>query len=319
MNKKLSAYSSVLLIIVIFLMAFSLIFISLVTNQNIVLSQTIKDSYQSKYIVESYLNLFISSIEDDKDLQLSQEIISANLFPEFDHKKTLEIFPEEYYFDQPINKVLIKSDYKKLKSSAEAYISKYNRIFFLKNNVIRNSYLEDKDKAYLDIFKEKINSGLIFSDNTNVFEFLENDILIRDQNDKYLVGRRSEDGDVIISDFFSGMSAYVIKDRVELSSQSLSGKFLLNGVIYLEGTMDLNADFDFYGIIISNGGRINTNGHNFSFKGKLVEIGEGGSFSNAEIDDLKKEDLIKFLDKIDAAKLRRPINIKINNDTKSRR
>lgn len=319
MNKKLSAYSSVLLIIVIFLLAFSLIFISLVTNQNIILNQTIKDSYQSRYIAESYLNLFISSIKDDMDLHLSQENISANLFPEFDHKKTLEIFPEEYYFDQPVNRVLIKSDYKKIKSSAEAYISKYNKIFFLKNNVIRNAYLDDKDKVYLDIFKEKINSGLIFSDNTNVYEFLEDDILIRDQNDKYLIGRRFEDGDIFIADSFSDMSAYVIKNHVELVSQALGRKFLLNGVIYLEGTMDLNTDFDFYGIIISNGGRINTNGHNFYFKGKLVEIGEGGSFSNTDIDDLKKEDLIKFLDKTDAAKLRRTINIKINNGIISKR
>lgn len=317
MNKKLSAYSSVLLLIVVFLMAFSLILINLVTNQNIILKKTIIDSYQSKYIAESYLNLFLTSLEDDTDLSLSLDKLSVNLFPELDHQKSFQIFPDEYYFDQPANKVLIKSDYKKIKSSAEAYISKYNKIFFLKTNVIRGPYLEEKNNVYLEIFKEKINSGIIFGDNISVFEFSENDILVRDLYNKYLIGRWSEYGDLVITDSFSNMSAYIIKNQVELVSQSDGGKFVMGGIIYLEGTLELNSDFVFSGIIISDGGKINTNGNNFDFKGKLIEIGDGGSFSNINVENLKKEELLKFLEKLNAAKLRRPINIKINNNIKS--
>lgn len=319
MNKKLSAYSTVLLIIVIFLLAFSLIFISLVTNQNIILKQTTKDSYQSKYIAESYLNLFLTSLDDDKSLDQVKENLSTNLFPELDHQKSCQIFPEEYYINQPANKVLINSEYKKIKSSAEAYISKYNKIFFLKTNIIRAPYLEDKDRFYLDIFKEKVNSGNIFSENIDVFEFSQDDILIRDLKENYLIGFISDEGKMLIKDTFTNMSAYIIKDQVQLATELVGGKFILGGILYLEGTMDLNADFIFSGIIISNNGRINTNGYNFDFKGKLIELGDGGSFSNINVNDIKKQELLYYLERLDAAKLKRPINIKINNDIDNQR
>lgn len=313
MSKKISGYSSVLFIIIIFLMALSLVFVSLVTNQNAILKKTINDGLQSKYIAESYLNLFLSKLKDDSDLIIGENILAENLFPDLDHSKSCQVFSDEIYLDQPANRVLVANEYKKIKSSAEAYISKYNKIFFLDNNIIREETTENRDKKYLEIFKEKIYQKNIFSLDEEIFEFSQDDVLFRDTKDNYYVGRWNEEGQLQTVGTFNSRSAYIIRDKVEVISKPPFNQFILRGVLYLEGNIELNSNFAFSGIIISNGGRINTNGYEFNLWGKLVEISENGSFANIENKNIKDEELIFYLDKLEAAKLRSILNIKINN------
>lgn len=313
MNKKIPGYSSVLFIIIIFLMALSLVFVGLVTNQNAILKKTMIDGYQGKYIAESYLNLFLSKLKDDSDLIIGENTLAENLFPDLDHSKSCQVFSDEIYFDQPANRVLIANEYKKIKSSAEAYISKYNKIFFLDNNVVREGTLDDRDKKFLEIFKDKINQGNIFRVGEEIYEFSQDDILFRDNRDNYYFGKWNEEGQLQTVGTFNSRSAYIIRDQVEVIPNTLTNQFILRGVLYLEGSIELNCNFAFSGIIISNGGRINTNDYEFNLWGKLVEVSENGSFANLENKSIKDEELIFYLEKLEAAKLRSVLNIKINN------
>lgn len=313
MNKKLNAYSSVILIIVIFLLALSLVFVSIVINQSIALNRSTQDSIQSKYIAESYLNLFLSQLDDEDELIAAKKDITVNLFPEYDHQVNLEIFPENLYLKEQAKKILLTSEYKKIKSSAEAYISSYNKIFFLENNQVRAENLEEKNKKYLEIFKDKINQGILFEQNFPVYEFFQGDILFKDYKDNYFVGQLVE-GKLVKTGEFIDKNPMIIKEEVGIMSTNERNEFILSGILYLEGSLILNSDFAFSGIIISNGGKIISNNHNVRLMGKLVELDSQGSYADLNIENLNDSELNMYLEKLQAAKLKEIINIKINNE-----
>lgn len=306
MNKCLKGYISVLLIIFISFITLSIIFISLNFNQSVKIAKNSQIKAQSKYISQAYLQLLLTKLDKSYILEEKEGKFTENLFFEIEHSTNYKIFKEAMYEGELANKVFVYTSYKNIKSSAEAQISKFNRLFFLNMGTLTRVKLGEQFSKYFAKIEKYIEKDEIFNNTYTNINFTSGERLVNIHSNNLSTILNNK-----ITQYINNTGNFYIDNYLEVGDEKYNNKVALFGNIYLTGTIKLNTDVDFQGNIISNGGKIETNGHSFNIDGVVLEVGEGGSLAGV---NLRYNLHTNYLKALELAKMREVICIKLNNE-----
>lgn len=268
---KINGYVSVILIIFISIISISLIYLGLNSYQNSMILNNEISSSQGKYISESYL---LKAIDDIKNKKSKDD---KNLFPDLSHDKVIEISDLDYN-DIPCNKIKVTTDYEDIETCSEAILSKYNKIFYYNQIPITKDNLPEKYFDAFNDFSNSVNEKLEYVGEINPI-IIENQSIVNERGNLF-VGEYFEEEFVPIIQLDIPM--IVELGNVEIGGYEHRKNINLYGNFYLNGNIDLMTNLTIKGLIISNGGQINTNGYSCRIEGGFVEIGENGSYPNVD-------------------------------------
>lgn len=307
MNRsKTCGYITVILILTIALISTSISILTLNTIKDTRIIDNSIDGLQSKYISESYLLMEINRKTYGSDFY------PKILFPDLKYEKKIENV-EKNLGIMPCEQITVTSSYKGIESRASGLISKFNKIFYIEDrDVIAGADLQGSELEAFKYFKNKFIHEKRYTSELPLVTLDDDKVIASISLTQPWILQKTDDKLLMLENVLK-QRHFEILGNIDVGNGIYKGGVILNGSFYLEGSLNLYTDLILNGIVISNSGKIETNGYNCRINGILIELGSDGSFSNINI--YKHLGLINtYIKYLDCAKYHELLSFKINDD-----
>lgn len=278
MNKKIDGSITVILILIMSFLGLTIGLLLNLNKHNILRLKNKSEYIQAKYIVKGYRDVIVEQILHNED---NSYILPEKLFNDLEYELNYNTVSNRFDLDTrnlyPIEVIQINvtGEYCDFNYKSEALISTFNKMLFRKSGIITKNQLKlDKEFEMIDKLEKEINEYTSMSNIKDLSGLsIERENSYRNILSLIPITLDTENEDIEIEKL-SAINDFKVSGYCSFGNNNVKTDVKIYGIIYNEGTIELQSDLIVDGILVVNNGEFVTNGNNIYVNGLLINLDE---------------------------------------------